>query len=67
MENLIKDIETNIPRFVGGIKSDIYQLAENQAEIYVSTILGLEDEDGTKQIIKNQYIDEFVCELIGKI
>ena len=58
MEHLQLDIQSKINKSIKDIRGSIYEQAEKNAEIYVSSTLGLEDD--VKASIKNQYIEHFI-------
>ena len=61
MEQLKEDVKKQINANKQMLRENINQKAEICAENYVSVVMGLEDDtDGTKQAIKNQYIELFV-------
>jgi hypothetical protein len=67
-DNSMKELEADVKRQVNASKQSLRYHIEHQAEIcaenYVSHILGLSDEDETKQATKNQYIELFTEEII---
>ncbi len=58
MEQMLRDVSDNVERTKDFVKMQITEYAENNAEVYVSSILGLEDED-EKENTKRQYIELF--------
>lgn len=62
METLEQNIRRQVRSCLNAMKSHINQLAEQHAEVYVSSTLGLEEGE-EKENTKKQYIEEFVIEL----
>ena len=53
------DIEQKSINIISDTKISIQDLAEYHSEVYVSSILGMSDDEPTKQTIKNQYKEAF--------
>ena len=58
-------MEEDIKRAISSCRiwEELRDEAEQHAELYVSTTMGLSDEDESKQTIKSQYIDMFMEEI----
>lgn len=54
-----KDVNNAIKSNIAMNRDNIYSDAENAAEVYVSSTLGLEDDDCKKEEIKRLYIDVY--------
>ena len=67
MKHMHEDINEQIKISIVSIYEAVNQEAENCAEIYVSSTLGLSDSEDSKQTIKNQYIDLFMEEIRKQI
>lgn len=52
------DILEAVKRTKGFVRDRVIEYAEQSAEVYVSSTMGLEDGE-EKQRIKNEYIEEF--------
>jgi hypothetical protein len=57
--NIKENIEESVNSEIENIKEIIYKIANRHAEVYVSVTLALEDEDPTKEVTKNQFIENF--------
>lgn len=67
MEQMLTDIKESIKESLPKCRINMEEQAEYYAEVYVSSKLGLEDDNEQKQIIKNQYIELFLHELSTNI
>lgn len=67
MEHIKEDIERETRSGAGQIRYIIAQNAEQCAEVYVSSTLGLDKEVDTKEELKRQYIELFTEEIMKKI
>ena len=56
------DIEANTSRVKDLVDIQITEYAEQNAEVYVSSTLGMEEGE-EKQAKKNEYIDNFISKL----
>jgi hypothetical protein len=65
-EHMMNDIRSNVRAFVGVPESIIHNKAEELAERYVVD-LGIDSEDKFRDVIKEEYKNEFVHELIDAI
>ena len=66
-QHLLDDINSAVSVFVGVPRSIIRRQAEQEAERYVSSSLGLEDDDARKDLIKLEYIDSFTDKIKWQI
>ena len=66
-EHLINAVESSVSAFVGVTRGIINQRAEEEAEKYVSSTLGLDPESITFKLTKDQFIGMFVDKLKWQI
>ena len=61
MENthLQDDVRQKVRGCIDIIRLSVVELAERHAEVYVSSTLGLSDDEDRKKFIKDTYIEEF--------
>ena len=58
-EHLMNAVSAAVKSFVGVTRNAILKEAEQKAEEYVSSTLGLDDSSFSKQIVKDQFINAF--------
>ena len=59
-EHILENVEIAVRRDKISVKMDIYEKAEQNAEVYVSSTLGFEKDSPNKYITKNKYIELFI-------
>ena len=64
---IIKDVKNKVVKHFKLIQTNLEQYAELQAEIYVSSTLGLQSDFEGKEQIKNFYAEEFINEVKRRI
>lgn len=64
---MIADVKESIKESLPKCRINMEEQAEYYAELYVSSKLGLEDDNEQKQIIKEQYKELFIHELSTNI
>lgn len=61
-ENMMEHIREHATALSNKMKDEIFSNAEQAAELYVSSHLGLSDDDEKKQNKKNAYIEAYQIE-----
>ena len=59
-KHMREDVDLEVTADINNIKDDIYQRAENSAEEYVSSKLGMDGDNPLKEGTKKQYQDLFI-------
>ena len=63
-KHMREDVDLEVTADINNIKDDIYQRAENSAEEYVSSKLGMDSDNSLKEGTKKQYQELFVEKVI---
>ena len=63
-KHMREDVDSEVTADINNIKDDIYQRAENSAEEYVSSKLGMDSDNSLKEGTKKQYQELFVEKVI---
>jgi len=62
-EQQMENMKKHVKEHTSFSRAGIHDRAELSAELYVSSVLGLSDDDEEKDIIKKQYKDTFLEEV----